>query len=91
MNLKRKIYDDEIKSLDNQLKVTRAKVAELYQQIAVLQNTNDNIRSTKVIINKQIQQISQRMFSKQQRKTVNNLKKELRATQKEIVKKQHRH
>ncbi len=82
----KKIYDDEIKSLDNQLKVTRAKVAELYQQIAVLQNTNDNIRSTKAIINKQIQQISQRMFSKQQRKTVNNLKKELRATQKEIVK-----
>lgn len=81
-----KLYVEQITMLDEQLKSLRAKGADLYQQIAHLQNENANIESTKALIYEQISRISSRLISKQQRKTARNLKNELATLNKEIHK-----
>lgn len=81
-----KLYIEQISMLDEQLKSLRAKSTDLYQQIAHLQNENDNIVSTKSQINDQIAHITSRLLSKQQRKTARNLKNEILTYNKEISK-----
>lgn len=81
-----KLYVEQIAMLDEQLKSLRAKGADLFQQIAHLQNENANIESTKALIYEQISRISSRLISKQQRKTARNLKNELATLNKEIHK-----
>jgi uncharacterized protein YukE len=81
-----KLYIEQITMLDEQLKSLRAKSTDLYQQIAHLQNENDNIASTKSQINDQIAHITSRLLSKQQRKTARNLKNEILTYNKEISK-----
>lgn len=82
----KRIYEDEIKQLEDQLKQSRSKVADYYQQIAMLENEVANLHSTKSIILKQIFNLKYRHTNKQERKTANNLRKELKTFQKEMVK-----
>ncbi|MDY0209998.1 MAG: hypothetical protein RBQ91_01145 [Acholeplasma sp.] len=80
------LYLTEIANLENQLKIQRSNVADLYQQIAVIQNNNDNINQTKSLIHKQIEKLGMHPLSKQNKKTAQNLRKELKFFQKEIIK-----
>ncbi len=81
-----KLYHEQIVMLDEQLKSLRAKSADLFQQIAHLENENANIESTKALIYDQISKITSRLLSKQQRKTARNLQNELATLNKEIHK-----
>lgn len=81
-----KLYVEQITMLDEQLKSLRSKSADLYQQIAQLENENANIIATKGLINNQISNLSSRLLSSQQRKTTRNLRNEISILNKEIRK-----
>lgn len=81
-----KLYVEQIAMLDEQLKSLRSKSADLFQQIAHLQNENANIHATKGLINDQIARLTARLINKQQRKTARNLKNQISQLDKEIRK-----
>ncbi|MCU0105047.1 hypothetical protein N7603_05195 [Acholeplasma vituli] len=81
-----KLYVEQISMLDEQLKSLRSKGADLFQQIAHLQNENANIEATKDLINEQISKLTTRLLNKQQRKTARNLKNQISQLNKEINK-----